>query len=75
MKSATFLIAVALLSGAAYPADTRAAQPGERPYYYYWLHPKLGMVKVDRQTNAMLTGARASSQHRVDGGRAAPAGR
>ena len=72
MKSATFLIAVALLSGAAYAADTRAAPPAGRPYYY-WLHPKLGMVKVDRQTNAMLTGARASSQQRVDGGRAAPA--
>jgi hypothetical protein len=26
--------------------------------YYWWLHPKLGMVKVDRATNAMITSVR-----------------
>lgn len=46
----------ALLAGAASAAtDNPAAKPMEGgKSYYWWLHPKLGMVKVDRATNAML---------------------
>lgn len=28
--------------------------------YYYWLHPKLGHVKVDRATNAIITGRKVA---------------
>lgn len=76
MKSTTFLAVLALgfASSAAHAADAQAAPqtPPERSYYY-WLHPKLGMVKVDRRTNAMITGRRASQP--TDGSRAAPAPR
>lgn len=52
----TMLIAVfASLLGAGTASAATAASQAERASYYYWLHPKLGMVKVDRATNAMVT--------------------
>lgn len=59
MKSAvvTFL-AIAFVAGAASAsAGSALAEPGKSGTYW-WLHPKLGMVKVDRATNAMVTSKR-----------------
>ena len=54
------MLATAILAA---PASFAQAQPASSSTatgksYYYWLHPKLGMVKVDRKTNAMLVGRR-----------------
>lgn len=59
MKSAvaTFL-AIAFVAGAASASVGSApAEPGKSGTYW-WLHPKLGMVKVDRATNAIVVGKR-----------------
>ena len=40
-------------------AQAGNSAPVAQKSYYWWLHPKLGMVKVDRATNAMLTGSKA----------------
>lgn len=29
---------------------------------YWWLHPKLGMVKVNKATNAIVTSKRANAE-------------
>jgi hypothetical protein len=55
------LLAAAILAApGAYAQSQSAAAPatGARSYYY-WLHPRLGMVKVDSKTNFMLVGRRA----------------
>lgn len=55
-KLAMTLLGAALFAGAASASavtDTRA-EPASKSGTYYWLHPKLGMVKVDRATNAMV---------------------
>lgn len=59
--------ALAAGEGAAPPAAPPAQASGaaaSRTSFYYWLHPKLGMVKVDRVTNAMLTGSRSQPARR-----------
>ncbi len=40
---------------AAVLAFTSVAQASDNTYF--WLHPKLGMVRVDKTTNAMVTTA------------------
>lgn len=40
-------------------AQAASAPAASQKTFYYWLHPKLGMVKVDRASNAMLTGTRS----------------
>jgi hypothetical protein len=70
MKTTTIaLTALAILTGPAAFAQTQPAAPvpAGGSSYYYWLHPKLGMVKVDKQTNAMLVGRRAQQQTRASG--------
>ena len=58
----TLSIAVGMSVAASFAAgQTSAPKPPEGKPYYYWLHPKLGHVKVDRATNAMLVGKRASA--------------
>lgn len=54
------------LAGAAFAADQQSAppQPGT---YYYWLHPKLGMVKVCRANNAIITSRQACPQKAAGG--------
>lgn len=47
----TFFVAT-LITGASFSAS--AAPGSESPNFYYWLHPKLGHVKVDKTTNAMI---------------------
>ena len=64
MNKLIVVLAVALAAGAASAAtDTGATKPAEaRKTYYWWLHPKLGMVKVDRATNAMVVSRRDTSR-------------
>lgn len=50
MKSIIFAAATAAL------AVTPVAQASDNNTYL-WLHPKLGMVRVDKTTNAMVTTA------------------
>ena len=52
-----------VLLAAIVAAQVAAAAPGAVPgptarTYSYWLHPKLGMVKVDRATNAIVVARR-----------------
>jgi hypothetical protein len=39
-------------------ADTKQAAAAKSNGTYYWLHPRLGMVKVDRATNFMVVAKR-----------------
>ena len=60
------MLATAILAAPASYAQTQPASSGTATgkSYYYWLHPKLGMVKVDKKTNAMLVGRRARQGER-----------
>lgn len=49
MKRTIFVVATAAL------ALTSVAQASDNDNTYLWLHPKLGMVRVDKATNAMVT--------------------
>lgn len=55
------LLATAVLAAPVAYAQGQPAAPGGDggKSYYYWLHPKLGMVKVDKKTSFMLVGRRA----------------
>lgn len=70
------LVGVALLVGTSYAAteaQTRADAKGDT---YNWLHPKLGIVKIDRATNAMVVGKRQKSSSTESGqGAVAPSQR
>lgn len=47
-------LALALVAaGSVACANAPVADRAETKPYTYWLHPKLGMIKVDRQTNEM----------------------
>lgn len=63
LASGVFIAATASAQTPAAPAapatQPAAAAAAGHKTFYYWLHPKLGMVKVDRATNAMLTGSRS----------------
>ena len=49
------ILASLLSAGCASTANVRPQDASAKSSYYYWEHPKLGMVKVDRATNAMVT--------------------
>ena len=51
MKFTIFVAATAVL------AFTSVAQASDKDNTYLWLHPKLGMVRVDKATNAIVTSA------------------
>ncbi|MHB1236252.1 MAG: hypothetical protein ACYCY7_01695 [Gallionella sp.] len=51
MKRIIFAAATAAL------AFTPVAWASDNDNTYFWLHPKLGMVRVDKTTNAMVTTA------------------
>ena len=53
------ILAPLLAAGCASTANVTPQDPSAKSSYYYWEHPKLGMVKVDRATNAMVTGRTA----------------
>lgn len=67
-NSSTALFAAILLASASL-ASAQTAAPAPTRSYYYWLHPKLGLVKVDRATNAMIvrSDSRKDGQVRSDG--------
>lgn len=50
----------------ATPASTSAPAAQGSSGTYYWLHPKLGMVKVDRATNFMVTAKRPATKPAQD---------
>lgn len=53
------LLGASLASGAALAAaPTQQARDGKPSGTYDWLHPRLGMVKVDRATNFMVVAKR-----------------
>jgi hypothetical protein len=56
------ILLVAAAAALAPLAQAGGAAPVAPKPYYYWLHPKLGMVKVDRATNAILIAPRARAQ-------------
>lgn len=49
MKHIIFAAAIAAI------AFTSIAQASDNRNTYFWSHPKLGMVRVDKTTNAMVT--------------------
>jgi uncharacterized protein YceK len=56
MKNLLLLFAAVALAGCAAvsaPA-TQGSSGTSTGSWYWWLHPKLGMVKVDRASNAMI---------------------
>ncbi|MBL0391220.1 hypothetical protein JJ685_08725 [Ramlibacter monticola] len=69
MRTTTItLLALAFLGGPAFAQSQPASQaPAEAKTYHYWLHPKLGMVKVDKKTHAMLVGRPAQQQTSTPG--------
>lgn len=71
MKTALVTL-VSLLSAGFVSAANVASARETTKHYYYWLHPKLGMVKVDRATNAMVTARTARDQSPQSGGRGSP---
>lgn len=56
------IVAAALFTAAA-PAAAQNPSDSAINGTYYWLHPKLGQVKVDRTTHAMVPSARPPRQH------------
>lgn len=66
------LLAMAILAAPGVYAQTQSttSATASGKSYYYWLHPKLGMVKVDKKTNAMLAGKRAQQGTRTGTGTA-----
>jgi len=58
------ILLAAIVTAHAAAATSTAAAPGPASgtsstrTYSYWLHPKLGMVKVDRSTHAMVLAQR-----------------
>lgn len=56
IKQITPIVAIvaALFASAAMPAAAQEATTQEAGGTYNWLHPKLGMVKVDRATGAIV---------------------
>ena len=49
-----FAIVAALLASAAMPAAAQEPTAQQAGGTYNWLHPKLGIVKVDRATGAIV---------------------
>lgn len=52
--SPVLAIVAALVAGAAMPAAAQEPTSQQAGGTYNWLHPKLGIVKVDRATGAVL---------------------
>jgi hypothetical protein len=63
-------IGAALLAGAAMPAAARAPYSQQDSETYNWLHPKLGLVKVDRATGAIVHSQRAADEQTAPDNRA-----
>jgi hypothetical protein len=65
IKQITPIVAIvaALLASAATPAAAQEPSSQQTGGTYNWLHPKLGIVKVDRATGAILRSQGAASQN------------
>ena len=61
-KTTLLLLTAALLAGPVMAAGPVSAGQSDKSGTYWWLHPKLGMVKVDKATNAMVTGKRKPAE-------------
>ena len=62
-KFSASLLGVTLFASASFTASaTPAVQENASPTFRYWLHPKLGMVKVDRATNAVVKSGPAETK-------------
>lgn len=64
IKQITPIVAMvaALFAGAAMPAAAQEPTDQQAGGTYNWLHPKLGIVKVDRATGAIVRSQGASQQ-------------
>ncbi len=63
LLSSIVLAITALVSApASAQANAQAEASDATSTSYYWLHPKLGYVKVDRATNTMLRPVQASHE-------------
>lgn len=60
MRTAMFLAVASLTCAAAWAADPVAPAPPGEAAYHYWMHPKLGLVKVDRRTHGLVTAQRSA---------------
>lgn len=69
MKRLLILLAGLALAGAAAAAAPANQPSGSSASWYWWLHPKLGMVKVDRATNAMIVSGRQQREQSTQAGR------
>jgi hypothetical protein len=56
MKNLPLLLAAVTLAGcaAASSPGSQVSAGSNSESWYWWLHPKLGMIKVDRASNAMI---------------------
>ena len=64
IKFSALLFGASLITGASFAATpTPASSDGANKTFYYWLHPKLGMVKVDKATHAMVTSKRTDTRN------------
>ncbi len=63
-KFSALVFGATLVVGASFAATaTPASQESASPTFYYWLHPKLGMVKVDKATNAIVKSKRSGADN------------
>ena len=62
-------IVAALFAGAALPAAAQEPTSQQASGTYNWLHPKLGIVKVDRATGAIVHSQATAHPSAQDDGR------
>jgi uncharacterized lipoprotein YajG len=55
LKTLMMIAAATVLAGCAAVANNAVVSPDASKETRYWLHPKLGMVKVDAKTLAMVS--------------------
>lgn len=53
---------IMLAAATATLAFTSVAHASDNDNTYFWLHPKLGMVRVNKSTNAMVTTLQAKEE-------------
>ena len=58
------ILATALFAGVSMAASAAPSGQEAASGTYWWLHPRLGMVKVDRATNTMVHSKRTAQLSR-----------
>lgn len=66
MNRANILILALLSAAMAAPAAAAQEESPKGGEAYYWLHPKLGLVKVDRATNAMVRSQESAGREQFE---------